>query len=378
MPVSSPRRRGALVALALAASGVLVVPAAEAAAPAAPTCGSTVTADTTLTADLTCAGNGLTLAPGVRLDLGGHTLAGNGTSTGLSVSDAGADDETAVTHGEVTNFATGLSHVGTSPFEDIAHLSLDGVRFASAPVRLENTDAEIVSSRFYRSDLRLYQVRVHALRSVLNRSSATGEMLLDLDLDHSRVIGGVWSNDENAQVTIRDSVLTGLPGGAPQPTRCLATTRILDSVIRDYRRPIDASCGLFSMVRTEVSGFRGRALVASGDTLIEDSVFTDNGSTPVSASGEVTVVGNRFEDNDGHGLAITGADAFAVLTGNTFADNSGDGLRVLDTFGARVGANTATGNDGVGLRAVGATDLGHNRASGNGGAQCVGVTCTAP
>ncbi len=67
-----------------------------------------------------------------------------------------------------------------------------------------------------------------------------------------------------------------------------------------------------------------------------------------------------------------------VLKRNTFTRN-GDGVVLAGSsagVGVSLGATTAFRNDGWGIYAPGATDLGGNRSRRNGNQpQCVGVAC---
>jgi hypothetical protein len=87
---------GAVSSIVLAGSG------AAGAGVQAVACGATLTADTTLTSDLTCPGNlpALTLANGVTLDLGGHTVSGSGPGGGFGINGASYT----LRNGTITNF----------------------------------------------------------------------------------------------------------------------------------------------------------------------------------------------------------------------------------------------------------------------------------
>lgn len=87
--------------IAITLGAALLWPAAAQAA--GPRCGDTITSDTTLNRTLRCAGDGLTVASGVTLDLGGYTVRGYGTGTGIAAS-SGAT----VRDGRVIGFETGV------------------------------------------------------------------------------------------------------------------------------------------------------------------------------------------------------------------------------------------------------------------------------
>lgn len=71
-------------------------------------CGATITASVTLTADLACAGsNGLVIgANNVVVNLGGHTLSGNGTNYGID--DVGGFTGLTVENGVIDDFNNGI------------------------------------------------------------------------------------------------------------------------------------------------------------------------------------------------------------------------------------------------------------------------------
>ena len=94
-----------------AAAIALVSGALPAQAAPAVACGGTITTNTTLTRSLTCSGNALTLAQGVRLDLGGHTVRGDGTGAAIAVlAESSSGTTTTIVNGRVTGFVDGVVH----------------------------------------------------------------------------------------------------------------------------------------------------------------------------------------------------------------------------------------------------------------------------
>src|SRR6476646_8090617 len=71
-------------------------------------CGQVLTEDTTLTRDLVgCVGDGLIIgAPGVTLNLNGHSLGGMGVGAGVFVS--GSAEQAIITNGSVIGFDQGI------------------------------------------------------------------------------------------------------------------------------------------------------------------------------------------------------------------------------------------------------------------------------
>jgi hypothetical protein len=122
-----------------------------------------------------------------------------------------------------------------------------------------------------------------------------------------------------------------------------------------------------------------------GTRVVRNSVFDSiagiysAGSSEGSPAGANLILKNALGYN-GTGILIdTGTDDTAV-EGNTVHDtNGGDGIEIRQPGPTpnRVGANTSTLNDGLGIRAAApVTDLGGNQARDNREpAQCVGVSC---
>jgi parallel beta-helix repeat protein len=94
----------------------------------APVCGAVIEVDTTLAADVTgCPGDGLTLAPGVELDLGGHTVSGTGAGDGIGLPGGGQ-----VRNGTVTGFSTGVRLRGGLVEDAVVAGNVVGVSVRSA------------------------------------------------------------------------------------------------------------------------------------------------------------------------------------------------------------------------------------------------------
>jgi hypothetical protein len=103
--------RSSVAALAVSLCLAAAMPAAAAAQ--AVGCGAVLTADTTLTADVTgCQGSGLVIgAPGITVDLGGHTVGGLATQGGdpgqVGIDDRAGYDDVTIRNGSVTHFEHG-------------------------------------------------------------------------------------------------------------------------------------------------------------------------------------------------------------------------------------------------------------------------------
>ncbi len=137
------------------------------------------------------------------------------------------------------------------------------------------------------------------------------------------------------------------------------------------------------------SGGEAVTLTGSGNRLIDSIVAPGTPFGPFTGVTVSTGTGNRVAGNDvsgfdalttgpanGDGIFVAANAGGTVVTGNRALDNGGDGLDIRDTT-ARVGNNIANDNGQLGIAAAaGVTDLGGNRASGNGNPlQCTTVFC---
>jgi len=125
---------GAVSAIVLAGSG------AAGAGVQAVACGATLTTDTTLTNDLDCSGSflpALTLANGVTLDLGGHTVSGAGPGGGFGINGRSYT----VRNGTVTNFGHAIETEGGTV--NLSHVRLvvngQGVESLNSQVKITNS-----------------------------------------------------------------------------------------------------------------------------------------------------------------------------------------------------------------------------------------------
>lgn len=365
--------RSRLVTLA---AGALVVagsclPAAPAAAATAVRCGDTLTRDTVLKRDLTCAGDGLTLSPGVRLDLDGHRLRGDGTGTGVR---ALGSNGAALRDGRIVGWNHGLEFEGETPYPD-QRLTIDKVTFEDAPVSVVAAVTTVNRSSFVRSDLAIYENIFTADRTTFDRSSTVGE-LNTVTIRRSTVRAAGVAVDENNRVAVIDSTLDGT--GAPrEAVGCFGTRSIVRSTIRDYATPLYT----YDICPTLVDGSSftdnpGGALLspeggpASVYLVVTDSTFRRN-LFGVKGSG-VSVTSSTF-DRNGVGVQLTDGDG-SVVASSTFTRQTGSGV-LVDDGRASVGGVRADRNQGYGIYAPGAVDLGGNSAEDNVLGDCVGVTC---
>lgn len=279
--------------LALAAALAVHVP--RAVAHTAPiTCGAVVKTDVRLTADLRdCPGSGLVVgAPGVTIDLAGHTIDGTGTGAGID-NEAGYDD-IQVRGGTVREFLFGV------------HL------FETAGARVEGL---LVESNAGGVTVSRSQ-RVHIVGVTTGRNLANG-------------IEITFSN----RVTVRESTV--------------------------------ANNGLWGIVDRYGANSRYVANTLTGNAA--SGLTVDSARRPV-------VERNQAIGNASDGISFERVENGAV-TGNHTLGNQGNGI-ALDSPGNTLTRNVARYNEGFGIFApAGTIDGGGNRASGNLGGDCTGVSC---
>jgi hypothetical protein len=141
-------------------------------------------------------------------------------------------------------------------------------------------------------------------------------------------------------------------------------------------------------------GNSGTGVALQGGKLIGNTAI-GNGNNGIETEGDPIISGNRAVANDDTGLHTEGNDA--VVNGNVSLANAGHGVRVPDSADAignrasgnlgtgvsagnsKVKKNTASGNVGLGINAgPSPSGLGTNKASRNGGVQCVPADLCVP
>ena len=380
-------RRTALTACVLTAALLAPIPLASSAvgAPTPVTCGSTLTVDTTLTKNLTCpSGDGLILAEGVRLDLGGHKLSGSGgSSVGVTLDPLGRND---VRNGIISNWGYGISQEGdnsTDPATTVTGitrvaLNRAGIFTYFGGLRIDKVvalDSPIVSE---------INSKYEIINSVLTRSSIVGFYYGVITIDRSVLVASTVTFSANMMGSIKRSTLDGL--GTSSLGSCSSSLLdITQNTIRNYQQPITGDECQLTLADNRISGMQKGAVTLSsflvpgpGPIVVRGNTFTKNKVGLKVARDGMSIENNTFQQNV-DGIVLEPPDDIGVtgstITGNIFKNNTGSGIRSLPGLAA-IGNNTATNNGGYGIYAPGATDLGGNVAYRNKLGQCVGVTCT--
>ena len=359
------RLRAALSCLALA--GVSVLVAAPASAAPQPTCGSTLTVDTSLKADLTCTGPGLTLGPGVTLNLKGHTLRGPASAIGVAVSSEGA---ITVRNGTLAGWGDGIETFGV-PDTETGPLSVDRVTFRRNTVGLHAAGEDGTG---------LFRKPTTVTRSAFtaNDRGLLAEWFVEVTVGRSAFAGNTMAIEVfDSQVDVADS---GFVRNATAMQLVQSGTHVQRSTFLDNPRGV--AVFPVSGATIEDSRFVGSDVAVGGTgnpTVIhvDDNTFVHNDTGVSYDLSDGTVTGNTFVRNGVGFLSLRAPFDPTLVQDNVFKLN-GDGIRVEQGDPLiQVGGNVARRNSGFGIYAPGVTDLGGNRASLNGSEpQCVGVVCT--
>lgn len=351
-------RRRPITAVALLTLGLLAVgtPVAQA-EPTGVRCGDVLTADTILTRTLRCTTSpGLTLAPGVSLDLGGYSIVGPGSGTGV-VTDPRAP--ASLRNGVVRGWRQGVlredeQNTGTT-------LVVEDVVFRGnvfALVSSFGADVDVRRSRFTDNE--------HALSTFY--SSAT--------ITDSTFIRNTFAASSNRIITVaRSRFVDNERTFTGSETRL----RLTDSVVSGSAIVYYNYDGVGAQLEDNTFA-RNEVVIASDFSLDTDEIlrnrFVDN-DIAVSATTPKHLVGNTFIGNRKAVASdpdqITSGVPFVAMEDNTFRRN-GDAVHLVHP--ASLKGNVAIANAGYGIYAPLAIDLGGNVAYRNGvEPQCTGVVC---
>ncbi|MBD7917637.1 right-handed parallel beta-helix repeat-containing protein [Cellulomonas sp. Sa3CUA2] len=356
------RRSAVLSVIALVGGSVLVAAPAHAAPAPVPGCGAVLTADARLTADLTCPeGDGLVLAEGVTLDLRGHTLSGSSGAVAVVLPSLG---DVTIRNGTIAGWGEGMRTFDT--WDEVGGtVTVSRVTFSGNGEGV-NTSGKLGSTG-----------KVHEI----SRSTFTG---------NGTGVGGIYGGAHVVRSTFTDNgtalgFITGgflledsrLEGNGTGVSCDESGCRILRSRIVDNGVGVDARQFGADIADSVLQGndTAFSSFLVWGLSNLERNTFKDNGTAVTLSISNATLTGNVFRGNT---LAFTsdgGAPDFAsTLVGNRFVRNV-DAV-VVEQPGTSLQDNVADHNQGWGIYAPGATDLGGNQARGNGNEpQCVGVVC---
>jgi hypothetical protein len=341
-------------------------------------CGDLITADLVLQTNLVCDGPGLILdGQNLTIDLGGHTITGNGTGTGVGFADVA--QTLTVVNGTIQRFDTALRpNLWRSTGLEARGLTLQ--------------DSTVGIDAYGSSG------GVKVVDSVLRRNTRTAVM-------------GAWNRVrvENSRLEDNDAgIVTYVNGGITAVSSVFVSNTV---ALRVGNGGLDAVGNRFLRNTTGINaslsglGLRGNSFVGGGIAVhATDNIFSidarDNTFVRVGtgllleetrlATGSIEIANNTFLANRQNGLRLRmgGAGTGVRITGNTFRNNGfapgdpDDSGQVFDSGAlATMGTftdNLAVGNAGHGIEGHDAVvDGGGNRARSNGRTpQCLGIVCT--
>lgn len=329
-----------------------------------------LTQSTTLTADMSCDDTALTIgAPGITLDLGGHSVY---ATDGPTIVNQGHDDVT-IRNGEVHgewglitlsgvsgNVVRGIYAEGLQRgilVEDSSHNRLVHNRVHSVSFSVQRSDHNVIAHNVVTAYESVLAVTGNHNRIADNIVWGSFGLSLGLSGDHNQVRRNALLNDTFWVVRLNDVNDTDFVGNTiGSPGSHLAPGA---ATIESSSRNRFVGNTVFSVPQ----GFDMR----SG----ADNVFRDN-----DLSGVPMTPGNPFEHFVPDGLAARAGVTGTLLRDNTVRGFDDDGIDV-DAPGTRLRGNAADENGDLGIEAVpGVIDLGANTASGNGNPlQCTNVFC---
>lgn len=302
----------------VAAIGAIALLACGAPAQAAHVaCGDTITANTTLDGDLrACPGNGVTIAaPGVTLDLGGHTVEGAPGGFGVVAR---------VPRVTVTNGSVG--------------------RFHNAVVLGPGSDYVV-------RDVTVYGSHDGVLLPAVNRALVE-------------------------RVTARGNDGSGITAPTSRAVR-IADNHVFENAGGIGGVGFDGGALVGNVVERNV--FYGLRYGEVTNSAFERNTVRANGGFGMlfeQASTGNVFTRNRVSENDGEGVLMSEDSSANFLERNRADRNRGSGFTLLGA-GAALTRNSATRNGGLGFDLpLGAALSEHNRAHHNGDRrQCVGIAC---
>jgi parallel beta-helix repeat protein len=346
-------------------------------------CGDVITTDTELAANLVdCPGVGLVVgADGITLDLGGHTVDGDGSGDDVGIDVSGHHGVT-ITHGTVREFTEGVLVADAT---DVAVRGVTSTDQAHGGITIDGSDAVTVAGNVVR-DSGAGIIVNGGDRVLVSANRVSGSAFAGITTFGSQGVridaNTVTTSPTDAAVGLFDgsshNAVTGnrlsRSGAGVALDNGASDNLVAGNAIAHNDSGVIADVGthdnrvLHNVV--EDSTFEGIAVVGSDGNLIAGNLVARNGA--VDDAGGIVLIG--FPDDP----AQT-SDA-NTLAGKVALDNGGDGIHVAEGQPANLlRGNRADRNTRLGIDAApGTVDGGGNNAARNGDPrQCVGVACGA-
>jgi len=349
-----------------------------------------ITQDTTLHRNLdNCPNLGIVIAAdGVRLDLDGHRVDGDGKLRKDCPRNVLCDDgivaigqkNVIVTGGTVTEFAIGV-FIGAGRHNGAAHLKIarnqfPGALVAGSPGSLVH-DCSIVRNGLDTDEAGIVLFHARNNRVVHNRISGNGDIGLILEGSAGVMVHrNAFADDPEAGLLInsgRNDVRENRFSGGNGMIVAGSRNRIVANQVSGAHG---------------AGGGYGISFEVGHGTLIANNQIAgssaagirvglsphDKGDAPPAA--DSVIRGNLLGAGNRDGVLVMKTARRIALSRNRAHDSIDDGFDV-ESRSTRLLANTANGNGDLGIEAVrGAIDRGGNRARGNGGPmQCRNIAC---
>jgi parallel beta-helix repeat protein len=352
-------------------------------------CGDVITQDTRLDSDLIdCPGDGIVIgADGITLDLGGHTIDGNGSqdldpcdvgilngptvnSTCASSRQPGHDD-VALRNGTVRQFDAGVS-ISEASRNSVRSLTVSGSNYAAVIVG-DSDDSSIernvlTDNWSFAGVINLFAIsRMRIAGNIVSRNAHPGmetDGIRNSEIKRNSFIGngpagfhlhGARNNQIERNTVAGNGTGIEISDGAHQ-------NRVLRNRVVD-----NSNIGIMTQ-----EGAHGNR--------IERNFVADNGSSATEDSSGIIVFGDGDNEQivnnvllrNHQGIVVTPDSLQTVVEGNLVSSSERDGIVLRDFDGSglggnRIAANTLTRNGQNGLLAAGNQNLIEgNRAVGNG------------
>ncbi|MFD4637862.1 right-handed parallel beta-helix repeat-containing protein [Lentzea sp. NPDC058436] len=373
----------------------VAVPSAE--------CGETITQNVRLRKDLHCAGPGLIIgANDVVVDLGGHTLSGNGTDSGVSAPDR---INATVRNGTIRAFNVGAAYYRTKT-STVDNVSFEGNLDADLGLSF-STDLTVQNSRL-RKGSRAQSVE---RPKFLGTSFTAADMSFGTQVSAATFVNcrltdsAVSANWNSNALTVTDSELTRSHIHLSEADGLNATrNRFIDSYVEIGAASRTTTFRNNEFVGAE-AGIRAYNPYGAERLTVESNVFRDNTiglnmgndhQLPYEAFHDLVVTGNTFVNNSAAGLYFDpvggGPGPHLLISGNTFTSNGhrsagkvdragravNDGMHINVAPGSNIElrGNRTSNNADHGIEAQPGTvvDAGGNTSAGD-PAGCSGVVC---
>jgi hypothetical protein len=388
-------------------------------------CGTKVVTTVKLHHDLVgCAGDGLVVgAPGITIDLNGHTISGTNAPGSEGIADDGYG-HVVVEHGQIRTFfvnGVGLRHAPASlvrdlTIRDIGAGGVDG-QFSTG-IEVDNSPATRISANDISNDVVAFEADGIVVKTSpgtrvdhnrLNRNSWDGLFVFASPL--SRVDGNVADANPNngmevngssdrTRVTGNQTSRNGNIGIAAGAMRRAVVDRNTADQNGFGTDAEDTGLFFFDLIDSEIAHNTASSNVVGIDLFgglhgstgnqVVDNVANENlviglvidagdGGTLTNGANDNTVTGNVADRNRGS-VADDGGGIGVFGTGNRIGHNHAN-RNTANGFLVRTAGNTLTlngadRNAAHGIDAVaGTTDGGGNHAHRNQPPQCLGVVC---